>query len=610
MRTVDLPPEDRERSPCTGWTRAHWEHVADRMLTAVRPFATDGHALVSLPGPESRSGRWSDGLEGFARTFLLAAFRLAQSADAGHAEWYAAGLAAGSDPGSAERWPRPDEIPQARVEAASIALALHESGLWSQLDDGVRERLVAWLEPMRRAAVPANNWVWFRAVVSAFLRRVGAAWEPRDLEEAAELTERWYAGDGWYTDGGARNFDYYNAWALHFYPLWLARIAGEPPPARYRERLARFLADAQHLVGSDGAPLLQGRSLTYRFAMLAPFWTGAVVGADALSPGRTRRLASGVLRHFLGHGCLDAGGLLPLGWHGAFPGIRQTYSGPGSPYWAAKGFAGLVLPPEHPVWTAAEEPLELERRDVELVVRPAGWLVSGTAADGIVRVANHGTTREPVDWLPGRGAAPARASAPAADDPFYARHAYATHAAPQVTGDPVDSHMALLDASGRPSQRGAIETVAVGRRVAVSRRRAHGGWVTTASALHGPWEVRLARVDAAAGRLRIGGFALAGERVAAGQVRRADGVTSTLTPLRGLAAVDCLLVRGGDPFGDAAWIPVAETSGPAVPGHVHAVLVTLARCEVSRAVALTVRDEAAVEIAWPDGERDHVELGR
>ena len=603
---MSLPPEDRARSPYTGWTRAHWEYVADRLLTAVRPFATPGHALVRLPGPESRSGRWSDGLEGFARTFLLAAFRLARDPDAGHAEWYAAGLAAGSDPGSAERWPRPDEIPQARVEAASIALALHESGLWASLDDGVRERLVAWLSPMRRAAVPANNWVWFRAIVSAFLRRAGTAWEPRDLEEAEELTERWYAGDGWYTDGDGRNFDYYNAWALHFYPLWLSRIAGEPPQARYRERLGRFVADAQHLVAPDGAPLLQGRSLTYRFAMLAPFWTASVCGAGDLTPGRTRRLASGVLRHFLGHGCVDERGLLPLGWHGAFPAIRQTYSGPGSPYWAAKGFAGLVLAPEHPVWAATEDPLELEERDVERVVRPAGWLVSGSG--GIVRVANHGTAKSAIAWLDGRGPAPARDPAPPAEDPFYARHAYATHAAPQVAGDPVDSHVALLDADGRPSHRGAMETLAIGPRHAVSRCRAHGTWVTTASALHGPWEVRLARAEAPR-RLRIGGFALAGEPVAPGRVRRADGVTSAVTPLRGLDTVDCVPARGTDAFGDPAWIPVAETAGPARPGHVHAALVTLARDGASDAVELTVHAEAAVEIRWPDGERDRVELG-
>ena len=600
------------RSPHTGWTRTHWEHVADRMLTAVRPFATSGHALVNLPGPESRSGRWSDGLEGFARTFLLAGFRLAHGRDTGHAEWYAAGLAAGSDPGSAERWPRPDETPQARVEAASIALALHESGLWASLDEGVRERLVTWLGEMRRAAVPANNWVWFRAIVSAFLRRAGAEWEPEDLEEAEALTERWYVGDGWYTDGGERNFDYYNAWALHFYPLWLSRIAGAPAPARYRARLARFLADAQHLVAPDGAPLLQGRSLTYRFAMLAPFWTGAVFGVGALSPGRTRRLASGVLRHFVAHDCLDARGLLPLGWHGAFPAIRQPYSGPGSPYWAAKGFAGLVLPPDHPVWTATEEPLELDDRDVELVVRPPGWLVSGTAADRIVRVTNHGTAKGAVAWLDGRGARPAGDPGAGADDPFYARHAYATHAAPQVAGDPVDSHVALLDARGRPSHRGAMETLALGPRLAVSRFRAHwddraGPWVTTASALHGPWEVRLARADAPL-RLRIGGFALAGEPVAPGRVRRADGVTSAVTPLRGLDAVDCLPTRGADAFGDPAWIPVAETTGPLRAGDVYAALVALARGDPPGAVAVTVEDEAVVEIRWPDGELQRIEL--
>src|SRR5207253_2887983 len=99
--------------------------------------------------------------------------------------------------------------------------------------------LARWLSGMRRAAVPANNWVWLRALVSAFLRRAGAAWEPRDLEEAEELTERWYAGDGWYSDGRRRNFDYYNGWALHFYPLWLWRIAGDQPPRRQRERLGR-----------------------------------------------------------------------------------------------------------------------------------------------------------------------------------------------------------------------------------------------------------------------------------------------------------------------------------------------------------------------------------
>jgi hypothetical protein len=572
--------EDRELSPYTGWTRAHWERLADDLLLAVRPFATPGHALVHLPGPASRSGRWSDALEGFARTFLLAGFRRGD-----HAEWYAAGLAAGSDPGSEERWPRPDEIPQARVEAASIALALHESGLWPQLDARVQEQLVDWLGHMRRVGVPANNWVWFRAVVSTFLRAVGAEWSPEDLEEAAGLTDAWYRGDGWYTDGEGRNFDYYNGWALHFYPLWLSRISGEPPDDRYTARLHRFLEDAQHLVAADGAPLLQGRSLTYRFAMLAPFWTGTLFGATPLSPGRTRRLASGVLRHFAGHGCIDERGLLPLGWHRAFPAMRQTYSGPGSPYWAAKGFAGLVLPADHPVWTAVEEPLELERHDVERVIAAPGWLVSG--AKGIVRVANHGTAKH--------------------DDPLYSLHGYSTHAAPPVAGEP---DVTLLDEHGVPTPRGAMELLHLAPRQALSR--SEDGRLTTASVLHGPWEVRLARMEwggevAGGGgepatrrpsRLRVSGFALAGEP-RGGAVRRGE-LVSAVTPLRGFGAATTRTRYGADPFGDPAFIPYVEAG--ARPGEVYAALVTLGRDVPTN---VTLRDGV---VRFPDGVSERVEL--
>ncbi|MYV67598.1 DUF2264 domain-containing protein, partial [Streptomyces sp. SID2131] len=75
---MPTPPEDRALSPYTGWTRAHWEAAADRLLLGVRPFASPRHGLIGLPGPRpSWSGPRSDGLEGWARTFLLAALRVA-----------------------------------------------------------------------------------------------------------------------------------------------------------------------------------------------------------------------------------------------------------------------------------------------------------------------------------------------------------------------------------------------------------------------------------------------------------------------------------------------------------------------------------------------------
>jgi len=646
--------EDRLLSPYTGWTRAHWEALADAQLTAVRPYATDRHALLHLPGPASRSGQRSDGLEGFARTFLLAGFRLAHSGDndpGNHASWYAEGLTAGTDPHSPERWPSMRECGQAKVECASVAIALHETRpwIWDRLDDGVRQRIVAWMTDLLGSEVPDNNWVWFRAITSAFLRSVGAPWSAPDIDHAIARTESWYAGAGWYSDGGGtggplRHFDYYSGWAMHYYPLWYCRISGaDADPAllpRYRARLRRYLDDAQHLVAADGAPLYQGRSLTYRYAMLCPLWAGAVFDATPLPAGRTRRLASGVLRHFTEAGCFDGNGLQPLGWHGEFTAVRQPYSGPGSPYWSSKGFAGLVLPAGHPVWSEKEEASPIETRDVRRTLAAPGWLVSGTAADGIVRVVNHGS-----DHAFGDGAAPE------ADDPVYSRLAYTSHTAPDSTeanlNDPLDSHIALIDTEERPSHRRPLTRLHLGARTAVSRHRAHwplgpvpapyahdpapafrtGPWITTASVLNGPLEVRLARVDGPVReplRLRVGGYCLAAaeppgvhvEPEPAAWVRRPNGLSSTVVGLRGFDEAGIATARDANAFGPHSATPWLATTAEVQLGTVYAALVCLSGVVAGPRAAEAVRLEvcydgdgtALASVGWPDGTTDDVRL--
>ncbi|GAA4455269.1 DUF2264 domain-containing protein [Phytohabitans houttuyneae] len=634
-----------------GYTRADWESLADRLLLAVRPYASPSHALVDLPGPVSRSGAWSDGLEGYARTFLLAAFRVAGAGGAdphGLLPWYARGLAAGTDPASPERWPTLHERRQARVEAASVAIALHETRpwLWDALDEPVRERVVHWLSAFIGTSGYDNNWIWFQNIAEAFLRTVGGPWSKEDIERNLRQHEGWYVGGGWYSDGGSgggrrQNFDYYSGWAMQFYPLWYSRILGERPDPAWLERLRAFLGEARHLVGSGGAPLFQGRSLTYRFAMLAPFWTGALFGATPLPPGQTRRLAGRVVRHFVDGGSVDARGLLPIGWHGPYPRIRQLYSGPGSPYWASKAFAGLLLPPDDPVWTEPEQPLPAERSDAVVSLRAPGWVVSSTVDDGIVRIANHGS-----DHLWDRHAE--------VDDPFYKRHAYATHAAPDLSDrahrEPLDSHVALLDPTGRPSHRGRIERVAQGSHWAVSRCRAMwlhpsgagapaagwygirtGPWLTTASALRGPVEVRLVRVDGArvpeplgedpeahwpaeAGpwRVHLGGWAVAGDRVAVdsgeGWARAsADGLTGAVYALRGFDDAGVSESDGANPLGARSAVPWARTRAAATPGDVLAAAVVLTGNDrgLPTLPAVEVRD-GAVTVRWPGGEVDEV----
>ncbi|AQW46826.1 DUF2264 domain-containing protein [Streptomyces violaceusniger] len=640
-RTARTPAEDR----------AHWEETADRMLLAVRPYARDDHALIDLPGVPSHNGVLSDGLEGFARTFLLAGFRLAGAGGADPhdlAGWYAAGLAAGTDPGNPGRWPTFAESNQAKVEAASMALALHETRpwIWDRLGAKVQQQVLDWLADMVGNLMPGNNWIWFQGVTEAFARTVGGAWLQTDLDRTIALTDGWYAGDGWYSDGltgaGHRNFDHYNGWAMHLYPLWFCRILGDAAPSglldRYRARLRRFLEDQRLLVGGNGSPLIQGRSLTYRQAALASVWTGALFDATPLAPGETRAIASRMLDHFTEHGAADAEGLLTLGWHRPFRGVLQVYSGPASPYWASKGFIGLALPPDHPVWTEEAVPLAVEQGDFERALAAPGWLVSGTAADGVVRVVNHG----------GDHSDPAR---PHADDPSYARFAYSTHTAPETPGDPtvrggsaeadpLDNAVVLLDETGRASHRRPATRISLDGTTAVSRSRAHwlddatwdvfggpdapyvfGPWITVGSALRGSVEVRAVRVDTAAEDesaahvLRVGGWALAldkaPEESGTARVRGADGLVSLVVGARGLPHSRTVPGAESNALGPLSATPVVETGGPVAHGTLHVALIHLGGTDPTALPDVTTRAEGAdllADVTWPDGGQDTIRL--
>jgi hypothetical protein len=621
------------------------------MLAAVRPYASPHHALVTLPGPEGGYGREVDGLEGFARTFLLAGFRVAGERggdDTGLLDRYAEGLAAGSDPSSPERWVRLDEHPQAKVEAASIALVLDltRPWLWDRLAPRVQRQVVEYLSPaVGDDTYPRINWVWFRLVVQTFLRSVGGPWSATEMREDLATHDSFVREDGWLADGSQRSFDHYSGWALHLYPTLWARMAGAEgfaAPRRIADTalLDRYLQDALHLVGADGSPLVQGRSLTYRFAAAAPFWVGALAGVPAARPGLLRRAASGVVRHFVERGVPDERGLLPLGWHHAWPRIAQSYSGPGSPYWASKGFLGLTMPADHPVWTADEEPLPVERGDTLRTVRAPGWIISGTHRDGVVRVVNHATDHaSPGDDV--------------GDSPLYARLGYSTASSPLLDPDswtdPLDQAVVLLDEQGRATHRSGMrlidlrtqetDGVAVALATSVtdahwlapaSEQRHHGSGLvgTTSSAgrmavvslVRGPWEVRIARVDPLApdGRevtgIRFAGWAVAGadaaaHRLEAGAAARARGVTSLIIALSG-AQHDAGVQRRTDasPLGDPALVP--WVTFPAQGGNWAAVLIELSGAatppELARSSSVVIVEEnheTEIGVSWPDSRR-------
>jgi hypothetical protein len=649
---VTVAIDDRRLSPFTGSTRQRWADTADDMLLALRPFASDDHARIDLPGPASAFGRDSDDLEAFARSFLLAAIRLRGEDGTdphGLAQWYADGLSAGTDPASPNAWPRPDRLDQAKVEACSIALGLHltRPWIWDRLDCSDRERIVAWLGTVIGQKYFPNNWVWFQIVVETFLRSVGGPWSPADIDAALALHESFYQGAGWYSDGSERSYDHYVGWALHTYPLMWADMADAHCPDglrdAWRHRLSCYLDDAVMLVGGDGSPLLQGRSLIYRFAAAAPYWVGAMTGATNLSPGAIRRVCSGILGHFTSNGVPNERGLLNLGWHHAWPAMAQAYSGPGSPYWAAKGMLGLSLPADHPVWTAIEEPLPVERGDTLAMLPAPGWLVSGTHRDGVVRVVNHGTDHS----MPGDERS---------DSPLYARLGYSTATLPPLVGtavpSPPDNSVVLVDGAGQATHRNGFERLSCDRigvaGRAVSRARTHwvathedtgpdegagrggtvrtGPTVTMGSLVRGGWEVRAARVDSAVGLedhtvLEFSGWPVTdgvapADRTAAEPPSGAAigrRLTSVLTGVAGFDTASVRRVDGGSPLGGYTALPVLRTAGAPRVGQVYVAVVALNGSGGGDAEALpevTVTPSGAVPgegashvigVRWSDG---------
>ena len=634
-------------APITGWSRERWAQSADDLLAAVSPWASPEHALITMPGASGGYGRAVDGLEGFARTFLLAGFRLAGERGAdphGYAEYYARGLAAGTDPDSPERWTRLSEHGQAKVEAASIALILDMTRpwIWDQLDSRVQANVITYLaEAVGDDTYPRINWVWFRLVVQTFLRSVGG---PHSLTEmAADLAthDSFIKADGWLADGDTRAFDHYTGWALHLYPTLWARMQGAedlaaPRSASDRALLDRFLSDAVHLVGADGAPLIQGRSLVYRFAAAAPFWVGAFAEVPSTSLGVLRRAASGVMDYFASHGVPNSAGLLDLGWHHEWRQLAQSYSGTGSAYWASKGMLGLALPADHPVWQATEEPLPLERGNDALAIAAPSWVVSGTKADGIVRLANHGVdhTHQGED---------------VGDSPLYARLGYSTATFPLLNNDawiaPLDQSVVLVDAAGRRSHRAGFEVHplsqpdADGAVTASSTARAHwispaddqeshgsgieghidrAASITVTSVLRADWEVRLvhlAEVSDLAVALEVGGWPLAGATEPQAEV---SGVGATVTndqlraDLVALTAVENLSVRierpeGASPLGEHS--AVAILSSPPAAGW-RAYALSLAGLEAATAAPRVEFDatHSHALIVWADGRHTTVRL--
>ncbi|GII59857.1 hypothetical protein Pth03_82460 [Planotetraspora thailandica] len=298
-------------------------------------------------------------MESFARPLWGLAPLAAGGGEFAHWDLWRHGLATGTDPDHPEFWGWPGDTDQRLVESAALglALAVAPEQVWDPLTRAERDRLATWLLSSLDVRPVDNNWQFFSVLVGLGLDRAGVAFDRERIAARLDRLESFDLGGGWYSDGPTAQRDYYIPFAMHFYGLIYAALAGDRDPARaarLKERAAAFALDFRHWFAADGSAVPYGRSLTYRFAQGA-FW-GALAFAkvEALPWPEVKGHLMRNLRWWLARPIIDADGLLTVGYAYPQPMLAEQYNAPGSPYWAMKAFLPLALPGDHPFWAAEE----------------------------------------------------------------------------------------------------------------------------------------------------------------------------------------------------------------------------------------------------------------
>lgn len=402
------------------------------ILNPLLPYYSEGKAELELGVTATNYDRKAIRLEAFSRPLWgLVPFWAGGGQSPVFEEIYRKGLAAGTDPEGKEYWGGFHAFDQRFVEMAAISygLILTPEKVWEPLEDKEKDHLADWLYGINRYELPVCNWVLFAVLVNIALKKLGRKYDGEKLETYLKGADTFYLGDGWYQDGDSGQKDYYVSFAIHFYSLFYAKTMEGEDPERcriYKERAELFAKQFIYWFDDNGAALPFGRSLTYRFSQVSFFSACLMAGVEPFPVGVMKGLIVRHLCDWMRKPIFDRNDILTIGY--GYPDLvmGERYNGPGSPYWALKTFAVLMLPDGHPFWDAEAEPMpRLER---QLALPCADMLVH--------RYENHTTAFAPGKYSPaGHGQTPAK----------YGKFAYDTRFAFNVAKSSCELHEAAPD---------------------------------------------------------------------------------------------------------------------------------------------------------------------
>lgn len=253
-----------------------------------------------------------------------------------------------------------NKISQPLVEAGFLAQSfLRAPNLWNELDIQTKNRYLECFKEIRKIKAPFNNCLLFLGIVECFFMEMGYHPDKERIINITNQINRWYIGDGWYSDGNHFTMNYYNSYVIHPMFIHIIEIMEKnnmkvPVNSTIAiKRMQKFNSFLERLISPEGTFPAFGRSIVNR---LGAFHSLAL---SILKYGLPKHITNGGIRSgltkiienmFNNRNNFNDHGFLNLGFVGHQVNIANSYSTSGSTYLTSLIFLPLGLPANHSFW--------------------------------------------------------------------------------------------------------------------------------------------------------------------------------------------------------------------------------------------------------------------
>ena len=406
--------EDRQTSPYTGYTRAHWLEINEQLIAGALNYVNPETGIFSLPEStgayreleDFRNENQARIMERIMVGVIIYTTATGKDEVPGYrgsiTKPFINAITRGTDPKSEGYWGDPDPNDQIGVSFALGIYACPER-FWNPLTNEQKKNLIKFFQKQSFNTTYHNNHYFFHLFATNLIEKYGNGIDSNRAHHT-QMMERllgWYRGDGWFIDGNNRGFDYYNFWGFQLFnqmvyqydPIWKEQFG-----KRIQDISSRLLKTVPYQYARNGGHIPWGRSLTYRFASNAAIGWAMINGNSTLSPGVARRILSGNLKYFWENGCMGENGLLNIGYLGKNQSLAENYIVPGDPYFAMHGLCCLLLPENHPFWKVKEEPMPADIAGGKVAVEGAQFSLNVSPVDGDARLYPAGQPFDRTIW--------------------------------------------------------------------------------------------------------------------------------------------------------------------------------------------------------------------